>query len=671
MPWLFDSWELIAALGLFLLLALEWALNPFLKNSRVLMPPPAGKSPARPQALLASESDAMSVLPVMIQQHRQPVLEALDGLSMGVALLSGDLHVLSANRSFSKLMNLAPEELIGRALESALPATLTQKGWSTTSQNAKRDGANTVSFVGNHSGKRLRVTLKELPSEDAGGGLYVVLVEDVTELTRVSAAAAEVNHLYQQILSATSEAFVLAGADSRIIDANQAALALLGYAREEVAGKPLGQVLRGVLPEHAFDDGLASDACRLEGMVIQTDLRRRDGSMFPAEARLNACRGERGGALLVSLRDATGDRLADLLGRERLQVVQMIAQYQPMEAVLTSLTQMIEHQLPGSFCAVMLVKGERLVTAVAPNLPRPFYQALGEPQIGPGGISCAIAAFERRAVAIADMTSDTATLRYHAAAVASGVRACWSVPVFSSEGVVVGTLVLYRREPGQPGEAETELLEMGSRLASVCIEQRQLTDQLAHRARHDSLTGLPNRLDFEEGLKRALARARRYQQRLGILSVDLDRFKLVNDTLGHAAGDALLKLTAERMQSCLRETDFIARWGGDEFVAGLVEVKDRRDAILWPTSWWTPSERRLMWKDTRFRSPHQSASASTRRMEKTWTNSSAMRIMRCTGQRTPAGTAPSPIRGISVRWTAKGSTWRTNWGVLWHAASWP
>ena len=316
--------------------------------------------------------------------------------------------------------------------------------------------------------------------------------------------------------------------------------------------------------------------------------------MFPAEARLNECDGKHGKCLMISLRDTTGDRLADLLGRERLQVVQMIAQYQPMEAVLTSLTQMIEHQLPESFCAVMLVKGERLVTAVAPNLPRTLYKTLDQLQIGPGGISCGIAAFERRAVTIADMTNDSSALQYREAAAACGVRASWSVPVFSSEGVVVGTLALYRREPGQPSAAEMELLEIGSRLASVCIEQRQLTDRLAYRAQHDSLTGLPNRPHFEEGLKRALAHARRYRQRIGILSVDLDRFKLVNDTLGHAAGDVLLKKTAERMQGCLRETDLIARWGGDEFIVGLVELKTVRMPFLWPTNWWTPSRRRLI-----------------------------------------------------------------------------
>ena len=472
MAWMSDSWGMASGLGLLLLSTLAWALSTILKNVRVLTPLPAGEGLDRPHAPLPSESDAMGALPVVIQQHRQAVLEALDGPSMGVALLSPDLHVLSASQSLCRFVKLTPEELVGRTLEAALPPALAQKWRSAILLKDKQGGAGVVSFGGDHSGNRFRMTLKELPAAEAEDGLRVLLVEDMTELTRAKAAAEEVSDLYQQILTSTCEAFVLADADTRIIDANHAVLSLLGYAREEVVERPFGEMLRDGLPEHAWHSWLASDACRSEGMVIQTELRRRDGSVFPAEARLNECDGKHGKCLMISLRDTTGDRLADLLGRERLQVVQMIAQYQPMEAVLTSLTQMIEHQLPESFCAVMLVKGERLVTAVAPNLPRALYKTLDQIQIGPGGISCGIAAFERRAVTIADLTNDSSELRYREAAAACGVRASWSVPVFSSEGVVVGTLALYRREPGKPSDAEMELLEMGSRLASVCIEQK-------------------------------------------------------------------------------------------------------------------------------------------------------------------------------------------------------
>ncbi len=96
-------------------------------------------------------------------------------------------------------------------------------------------------------------------------------------------------------------------------------------------------------------------------------------------------------------------------------------------------------------------------------------------------------------------------------------------------------------------------------------ERRRTEERLAHVARHDALTGLPNRLFFLEHMQASLARARR-GGRLALLCLDLDRFKLVNDTLGHAAGDGLLQAVAERLRTSCRETDLAVRLGGDEFV---------------------------------------------------------------------------------------------------------
>lgn len=102
--------------------------------------------------------------------------------------------------------------------------------------------------------------------------------------------------------------------------------------------------------------------------------------------------------------------------------------------------------------------------------------------------------------------------------------------------------------------------------------------QLERAAQHDSLTGLPNRNLLNDRLEQALARARRSRQLISLLYLDLDRFKEINDELGHAAGDALLKAFAERLNACVRETDTVARLGGDEFVILLEDVREDRDA---------------------------------------------------------------------------------------------
>jgi diguanylate cyclase (GGDEF)-like protein/PAS domain S-box-containing protein len=101
---------------------------------------------------------------------------------------------------------------------------------------------------------------------------------------------------------------------------------------------------------------------------------------------------------------------------------------------------------------------------------------------------------------------------------------------------------------------------------------------LSHRALHDPLTGLPNRVLLLDRLEGALARIRRHQSFLAVLYLDLDRFKTVNDNLGHEIGDVLLGVVAGRLQETLRPTDSVARLGGDEFAAILPDLNDAREA---------------------------------------------------------------------------------------------
>lgn len=109
-------------------------------------------------------------------------------------------------------------------------------------------------------------------------------------------------------------------------------------------------------------------------------------------------------------------------------------------------------------------------------------------------------------------------------------------------------------------------------------ERKVLEERITHQAYHDILTGLPNRMLFMEHLNRALLQARREESRLALLFLDLDHFKYVNDTLGHTAGDLLLKETAGRLKACIREYDTVARIGGDEFVILLSRISHGEDA---------------------------------------------------------------------------------------------
>ena len=167
----------------------------------------------------------------------------------------------------------------------------------------------------------------------------------------------------------------------------------------------------------------------------------------------------------------------------------------------------------------------------------------------------------------------------------AGYRFLVACPVWSA-GDLVGALVAGGVERTSPSPHEVECLELlaahaGAALhnASLYAERQAFEERLAHQAFHDALTGLPNRALFLDRLDQALARARRDGEALGVLFMDLDRFKEVNDSLGHEGGDELLAAVSLRLQGCLRPGDTLARYGGDEFTVLVEKLRTDADGI--------------------------------------------------------------------------------------------
>jgi diguanylate cyclase (GGDEF)-like protein len=163
--------------------------------------------------------------------------------------------------------------------------------------------------------------------------------------------------------------------------------------------------------------------------------------------------------------------------------------------------------------------------------------------------------------------------------VASGMKLCVAAPLLSISGETRAAIAVFDRRHGRLDEGARETLQSLSDLAFLAIEQRELREEVLHGSQYDRLTGLPNRLLLEDRLRQAMVIARRHGTLLGVCCINLDRFKQINESLGHEAGDAFFKLVSERLHGSIREIDTLARHVGDEFILALRDLEETSDAV--------------------------------------------------------------------------------------------
>ncbi len=386
--------------------------------------------------------------------------------------------------------------------------------------------------------------------------------------------------------------------------------------------------------------------------------------------------------------------------RERAhnQVLELLSKEAPLEEILKTIIRDVERENPQMHCSVLLVDEDtkRLLFGAAPSLTDTFNVFDQGVEIGLGVGACGTAAYKGERVIIEDLHTHPYSKDCHEALESIGMRSCWSEPVFSSNGRLLGTFSVYHQHPHVPDELEIQGIKHVVKLVSIAIErnqtgealrlaasiyqntseammitdadnrivainpaftevtgyeerevtgkdpgmlasglhdteffrtlwsglkatgewrgeiwnrrkngeefvewltintiydihgkvyrrvslfsditERKKTDALIWRqANYDTLTQLPNRRLFTDRLEQGIKVAHRENQQLALLFVDLDRFKEVNDTLGHHMGDELLVEAAQRISSCVRESDTVARLGGDEFTVILNELHD-------------------------------------------------------------------------------------------------
>ncbi|MDE2569909.1 MAG: EAL domain-containing protein [Sphingomonadales bacterium] len=254
----------------------------------------------------------------------------------------------------------------------------------------------------------------------------------------------------------------------------------------------------------------------------------------------------------------------------RNTILEMTAKGADLKSTADRLCFEIEALAPGIVCSVLTVDCEGLLHPLsAPSLPQDYCDALDGLMIGPDVGSCGTAAWMREPVAVADIATDPRWADFKDGAIALGLRACWSTPIFGEDGRVIGTFALYYRENREPTDEERAIVESCIHLCAIAIERHERVLERERRANVDLLSKLANRAAFAETL------ARLNCDRAGawaLLIVDLDNLKVVNDGFGHHAGDLLIQSAAERMEAAV-SPDRVFRIGGDEF-AVLVQSPD-------------------------------------------------------------------------------------------------
>ncbi|MBI2708206.1 MAG: EAL domain-containing protein [Actinobacteria bacterium] len=282
--------------------------------------------------------------------------------------------------------------------------------------------------------------------------------------------------------------------------------------------------------------------------------------------------------IVVNARDVTGRRRAEMLVQEQTEILEGIVRGRPLSETLERVANLVASGIDGAVVAVTRLGAEGAFRNThAPGVPSSLLAALDtcstDPRLGPVMRDVAPVVFP-------DLLSDPRWEPWREPIESAGLRACWCHPMVDQHaGVVIGQVIVLHPDAREPTDPEREVLERARNLAAVAVERREFESRLAHQAEHDGLTGLPNRVTLLDRIRATLARSRDRHD-IAVMFVDLDQFKVVNDSLGHAVGDRLLEQVGERFRGAVRRGDIVGRFGGDEFVVLCPDVGGQDGAVV-------------------------------------------------------------------------------------------
>lgn len=280
--------------------------------------------------------------------------------------------------------------------------------------------------------------------------------------------------------------------------------------------------------------------------------------------------------------DITALRQQQIVEGHRHRIFERLAYGDDLIGILEQVALYVESAKPGVYCNILVLDEEQkhLQPVFSPSVSEPYRTMLDSQLLAHYEAACCDvwldSTLRAKRMIRDDCSKHSCSRSCQIIFRETGAVACWFEPIFSSSRQLLGVLCLYLNQTGMPDQGDLALLIQASHLSALAIERKRFEQKIYTQACYDPLTNLPNRRLFGNRLHEEIVKAERGDYPLAVLFIDLDHFKAVNDTWGHQAGDSLLVEAAQRIQICVRESDTVARHGGDEFVILLPEADNNR-----------------------------------------------------------------------------------------------